>query len=95
MDVSVVEFHGPEVRPGYPDTFRAGYTLRKSAVSPDGKYGVIFPNRLVSDEGADFIVDRHGPTRSCHDFWVTPFSAVLLSCALAYELDCRGALSGA
>jgi hypothetical protein len=51
-----VEFHGPEVHPGYPDTFCAGYTLRKSAVSPDGKYGVIFPNRLVSDEGADFIV---------------------------------------
>ena len=52
-----VEFHGPDVHPGYPDSFHVSYTLRKSALSPDGKYGVIFPDRNLEDSpGADFVV---------------------------------------
>src|SRR4051794_40239843 len=40
-----IPFHGPDVHPGYPDAFFVSYTLRKNTVSPDGKYGVIFPDR--------------------------------------------------
>ena len=55
-DDEEVEFHGPDVRPGYPDAFHLSYTLRKDAVSPDGTYGVLFPDRTHMDDPANFIV---------------------------------------
>lgn len=51
-----VPFHGPDVHPGYPDAFLVSYTLRKNTVSPDGKYGVIFPDRTRMDDATDFLV---------------------------------------
>ena len=57
-----VEFHGPAVRPGYPDAFYTNYTLPKDTVSPNGKYGVIFPDRELSDNpGRDFVVALDPP----------------------------------
>jgi hypothetical protein len=44
------------VHPGYPDAFYLSYTLRKSAVSPNGKYGIIFPDRTRMDDPANFLV---------------------------------------
>ena len=32
-----VDFHGPAVRPGYPDAFSTDYILPKDTVSPNGK----------------------------------------------------------
>lgn len=53
-----MEFHGPDVHPGYPDVFRVGYELPKSMVSPDGKFGVIFPSlrRFDDSPDANFLV---------------------------------------
>jgi len=55
-------FHGPAVHPGYPDAFSTDYILPKDTVSPDGKYGLIFPDRELSDNpGRDFIVALDPP----------------------------------
>lgn len=44
-----VEFHGPEVHPGYPDALHVGGVLKKSNVSPNGKYGLIFGDNFNSE----------------------------------------------
>jgi len=55
-------FHGPAVHPGYPDAFSTDYILPKDTVSPNGKYGVIFPDRELSDNpGRDFVVALEPP----------------------------------
>lgn len=51
-----VEFHGPNIHPGYPDAFHVGYLLKKSNVSPNGKYGVIFPANADTAGIEDLIV---------------------------------------
>jgi len=51
-----IEFHGPAGRPGFPNPFSIGYLLRKSTLSPDKQYGVIFPKILLESE-SDFIVN--------------------------------------
>jgi hypothetical protein len=56
-----IPFHGPHVRPGYPDAFHVGYVLRRSAVSPNKRYGIIYPRRFLEENpGADFVVDVPG-----------------------------------
>ena len=55
-DQTATVFHGPVVRPGYPDPFSIGYILRKSTLSPDKEYGVILPKLLLQEE-PDFIVN--------------------------------------
>ena len=42
-----IDFHGPDVRPGYPDQFHYHYVLPKDTVSPNGKYGLILPDRKL------------------------------------------------
>jgi hypothetical protein len=32
-----VDFHGPDVRPGYPDLFHFHFVLPKDTLSPNGK----------------------------------------------------------
>jgi hypothetical protein len=62
---ATIEFHGPAVRPGYPDPFAIAYILRKNTLSPDRRYGVIFPKLLLALEGPDapdFVVDRQNST---------------------------------
>ncbi len=55
-------FHGPAVHPGYPDAFSTDYFLPKDTVSPNGKYGLIFPDRELSvNPGRDFIVALDPP----------------------------------
>ena len=44
-----IDFHGPDVRPGYPDLFHFHFVLPKDTISPNGKYGVIFPDRTLGD----------------------------------------------
>lgn len=56
-----VEFHGPDVHPGYPDAFHVGYTLKKSNVSPNGKYGLIFPK--IEHAGSDYFIVGLQPDR--------------------------------
>jgi hypothetical protein len=54
---ATIDFHGPDVQPGYPDAFSTDYVLPKDTVSPDGKYGLIFPDREFNDNpGRDFVV---------------------------------------
>jgi hypothetical protein len=55
-DETTIEFHGPSLRPGYPDPFSIGYILRKNTLSPDKQYGVIFPKLFLADQ-PDFIVN--------------------------------------
>ncbi|MFY9985380.1 MAG: hypothetical protein WAK31_11515 [Chthoniobacterales bacterium] len=58
---ATIEFHGPAVRPGYPDPFSIAYILRKNTLSPDRRYGVIFPKLLLAlqkPEKPDFVIDR-------------------------------------
>jgi len=57
-DDATLEFHGPAQRPGYPDPFSIAYILRKNTLSPDTRYGVIFPKLLLAGAGPDFVVDR-------------------------------------
>jgi hypothetical protein len=57
-----IDFHGPAVHPGYPDAFSTDYVLPKDTVSPNGKYGLIFPDRELSDNpGRDFVVALDPP----------------------------------
>lgn len=54
-------FHGPGVRPGNPDAFHVGYQLLPSALSPNKRYGIIYPKRFLEDNpGANFVVDVPG-----------------------------------
>jgi hypothetical protein len=56
-----IPFHGPNVHPGYPDAFHVGYVLLPSALSPNKRYGIIYPKRFFEDNpGADFVVDVPG-----------------------------------
>jgi len=57
-DEETVEFHGPDVHSGYPDVFHVGYELPKSMLSPDGKFGVIFPKlfRFGDSPDENFLV---------------------------------------
>jgi hypothetical protein len=56
-----IPFHGPGVHPGYPDAFHVGYELLPSALSPNKRYGIIYPKRFLEDNpGADFVVDVPG-----------------------------------
>ncbi|HEX8279767.1 MAG TPA: hypothetical protein VF551_00195 [Chthoniobacterales bacterium] len=53
-----IPFHGPDVHAGYPDAFHVGYVLRPSALSPNKRYGIIYPKRFLEENpGADFVVD--------------------------------------
>jgi hypothetical protein len=52
-----IDFHGPDVRPGYPDLFHLHYILPKDTISPDGKYGVIFPDRMLGEMQNDSLHD--------------------------------------
>jgi hypothetical protein len=60
-----VEFHGPNVRPGYPDTFSLDYILEKDTLSPNGKFGFIYPDEAIyeTDESLarNFIVTLEPP----------------------------------
>jgi hypothetical protein len=54
-----IAFHGPDVHSGYPDAFQFHYLLPKDTVSPDGKYGLIFPDRQLggdTDSVKDYVV---------------------------------------
>jgi hypothetical protein len=42
-----VEFHGPNLRPGYPDAFSLDYILEKDTLSPNGKYGFIYADVVL------------------------------------------------
>jgi hypothetical protein len=53
---TLIEFRGPNPRPGYPDVFKLGYLLFDNTVSPNKQYGVIYPKWWL-DESPDFIVD--------------------------------------
>jgi hypothetical protein len=53
-------FHGPDVHPGYPDAFHVGFVLLSSALSPDKRYGIIYPRRFIGDTAGDFVVDVPG-----------------------------------
>jgi hypothetical protein len=60
-DETPLPFHGPDVHPGYPDAFHVGYVLRSSALSPDKRYGIIYPQRFLEENpGANFVVDVPG-----------------------------------
>ena len=50
-----VDFQGPDVRPGYPDQFHFHFVLPKDTVSPNGKYGVIFPDRTLGEMENDSL----------------------------------------
>jgi hypothetical protein len=50
-----VDFHGPDVRPGYPDLFHLHFVLPKDTLSPNGKYGVIFPDRTLGEMENDSL----------------------------------------
>lgn len=50
-----VDFHGPDVRPGYPDLFHFHFVLPKDTLSPNGKYGVIFPDRTLGEMENDSL----------------------------------------
>ncbi len=53
-----IPFHGLDIRPGYPDAFHVGYELLPSALSPNKRYGIIYPKRFLEDNpGANFVVD--------------------------------------
>jgi len=52
-----VPFHGPDKRPGYPDAFQYRYVLPKDAISPNGKYGLIFPARALAEAENDTLND--------------------------------------
>ncbi len=43
----VAEFHGPNLRPGYPDAFSLDYILEKDTLSPNGKFGFIYPDAVL------------------------------------------------
>jgi hypothetical protein len=45
----LVEFHGPNLRPGYPDTFSLDYILEKETLSPNGRFGFIYPDTVLYD----------------------------------------------
>jgi hypothetical protein len=52
-----VEFHGPNIRPGYPDAFHLYHRLSKDMVSPDGRFGIIYPSPwLIDSPPADYFV---------------------------------------
>ena len=55
-----VEIRGPCVRPGMPDAFALAYEVEPDSVSPDGRFGVIFPNPRSGYEndviGRNFLV---------------------------------------
>jgi hypothetical protein len=61
----LVEFHGPNLRPGYPDTFSLDYILEKDTLSPNGKFGFIYPDAVIyeTDESLarNFIVALDPP----------------------------------
>jgi hypothetical protein len=50
-----VDFNGPDVRPGYPDLFHLHFVLPKDTLSPNGKYGVIFPDRTLAEAENDSL----------------------------------------
>ena len=50
-----VDFHGPDVRPGYPDLFHVHFVFPKDTLSPNGKYGVIFPDRTLGEMENDSL----------------------------------------
>jgi hypothetical protein len=50
-----VDFHGPDIRPGYPDLFHFHFVLPKDTISPNGKYGVIFPDRTLGEMENDSL----------------------------------------
>jgi hypothetical protein len=50
-----VDFHGLDVRPGYPDLFHLHFVLPKDTLSPNGKYGVIFPDRTLGEMENDSL----------------------------------------
>jgi hypothetical protein len=50
-----VDFHGPDVRPGYPDQFHLHFVFPKNTLSPNGKYGVIFPDRTLGETENDSL----------------------------------------
>jgi hypothetical protein len=57
-----IEFHGPNVRPGYPDAFHTDYVVRTDTISPNHKYAVIVPDNDFSDNpGRDFVVALDPP----------------------------------
>jgi hypothetical protein len=56
-----MEFHGPGVHPGYPDAFHVGYQLKKSNVSPNGKYGLMFPK--IEFHGIGYFIVGLQPDR--------------------------------
>src|SRR5438445_6207125 len=52
-----IEFHGPNVHPGYPDAFELYHKLTKKLVSPDGQFGIIYPGPwLIESPPADYVV---------------------------------------
>jgi hypothetical protein len=55
-DETPIEFHGPAGHPGYPNPFSIGYILRGNTLSPNRRYGVIFPKILLKGK-PDFVVD--------------------------------------
>ena len=52
-----VPFHGPDVHPGYPDAFQLHYVLPKDTISPNGKFGLIFPGRALGETENDSVND--------------------------------------
>jgi len=50
-----VDFRGPDVRPGYPDLFHVHFVFPKDTLSPNGKYGVIFPDRTLGEMENDSL----------------------------------------
>jgi hypothetical protein len=60
-EATPIPFHGPDVHAGYPDAFHVGYVLLPSALSPNKRYGIIYPKRFLEENpGADFVVDVPG-----------------------------------
>lgn len=50
-----VDFHGPDVHPGYPDLFHLHFVFPKGTLSPNGKYGLVFPDRTLGEMENDSL----------------------------------------
>jgi hypothetical protein len=53
-DDEEVEFQAGSEKPGSANV--ASYTLRKSTISPNGNYGIVFPAQTNEDDARDYVV---------------------------------------